>query len=107
MAGLVLAQLDGRPELFYSLQGDGISLGVPSVFVRCSGCNLQCYWCDTEYTWNWLGTNYGHAKDQPDRPAKYERRSVQVRLEPEEVSAMVGSWPCRNVVFTGGEPMLQ
>ena len=38
-------------ELFYSIQGEGPTLGKPSVFIRLAGCNLECVWCDTKYSW--------------------------------------------------------
>jgi 7-carboxy-7-deazaguanine synthase len=72
-------------ETFYSLQGEGELTGVPSVFIRTSGCNLRCNWCDTPYaSWNPEGTD----------------RSV------DDLVAEVRSHPARHVVLTGGEPMI-
>lgn len=107
MTDLLLSKLHNAPEIFYSLQGEGVSVGIPSVFVRTSGCNLQCYWCDTEHTWNWLGTSYPHANDTDDRTAKHDRSDVQVKLTADEVARCVLEYPADNVIFTGGEPLLQ
>ncbi|HLK48460.1 MAG TPA: 7-carboxy-7-deazaguanine synthase QueE [Bryobacteraceae bacterium] len=72
-------------ELFYSLQGEGALLGVPSVFIRTSGCNLRCAWCDTPYT-SW----------QPE--------GVDFSLD--RILDEVNAHPARHVVITGGEPMI-
>jgi len=73
-------------EIFHSIQGEGVLTGVPSVFVRTSGCNLRCAWCDTPYaSWNPEG----------------ETRSVE-----EIVAAVQGYAAARHVVLTGGEPMI-
>jgi 7-carboxy-7-deazaguanine synthase len=72
-------------ELFYSLQGEGSLVGVPSVFIRASGCNLRCAWCDTPYT-SW-------------RPEGTE-------LELDGILDEVAAFPARHVVVTGGEPMI-
>jgi len=73
-------------ELFYSLQGEGSLVGVPSVFIRSSGCNLRCTWCDTPYT-SW----------QPEG----------VDLDLDQIVDEVKAHPTRHVVITGGEPMIQ
>ena len=72
-------------EIFYSIQGEGMLAGVPSVFVRTSGCNLRCTWCDTPYT-SW----------QPEG----EERSV------ESIADEVSAYGASHVVVTGGEPMI-
>lgn len=72
-------------EVFYSVQGEGKLAGVPSVFIRTSGCNLRCKWCDTPYT-SWVPEG--------------EARSVE-SLVAEAVETGAG-----HVVVTGGEPMI-
>jgi len=73
-------------EIFYSLQGEGELTGVPSVFVRTSGCNLRCAWCDTPYaSWN---------------PEGVGRTVEQIVAEVEQHAQ------ARHVVLTGGEPMI-
>lgn len=73
-------------ELFYSIQGEGLLAGVPSLFIRTSGCNLRCRWCDTPQTsWNPTATSL----------------SIQHILQ------WAASHPARHAVITGGEPMIQ
>ena len=72
-------------EIFYSIQGEGELTGVPSVFVRTSGCNLRCSWCDTPYA-SW----------SPEGP----------EMAIEDILAEVDKHPTRYVVLTGGEPMV-
>src|SRR5689334_24705142 len=72
-------------EVFYSIQGEGRLAGVPSVFVRTSGCNLRCVWCDTPYT-SW----------QPEG----EEKSLA------EIVGAAKNYPARHAVVTGGEPLL-
>ena len=72
-------------EVFLSIQGEGKLTGVPSVFVRTSGCNLRCHWCDSPTTsWNPTG----------------ETLSVDALL------ARIADYTARHVVLTGGEPMI-
>src|SRR6476620_1763758 len=89
-------------ELFYSIQGEGKLVGVPSVFIRASGCNLRCSWCDTPYaSWNPEGE---------DLPVEEIVRRVQGYLSPttpdSERSDDPGSPRRTHVVLTGGEPMI-
>jgi 7-carboxy-7-deazaguanine synthase len=72
-------------ELFYSIQGEGKLVGVPSVFVRASGCNLRCTWCDTPY-------------------ASWEPGGKEVAVD--RIVEQVLAYKCRHVVLTGGEPMI-
>jgi 7-carboxy-7-deazaguanine synthase len=73
-------------EIFYSIQGEGSLIGVPSLFIRTSGCNLRCTWCDTPYT-SWQP----EGRDQ----------------SPEQIAQTARSFPAAaHVVVTGGEPMI-
>ncbi|MEX0702894.1 MAG: 7-carboxy-7-deazaguanine synthase QueE [Planctomycetales bacterium] len=73
-------------EIFHSIQGEGRFSGTPSVFVRTTGCNLRCWFCDTPYT-SWAPE--GVARDWRD------------------VLQEVRGFDCEHVVVTGGEPFLQ
>jgi organic radical activating enzyme len=68
-------------EIFYSLQGEGVHTGTPAIFVRFSGCNLCCPFCDTQH-----------------------EQGTAMSLE--EILRAVGKFPCPTVVLTGGEPGL-
>src|SRR5262245_10049215 len=102
-----LASLHSRPEVFLSVQGEGRSIGRPSVFVRLSTCNLYCTFCDTDYTWNWQGTPFRHRRDAEPGYRKFDPDRDLVELAPDAIAAEVARFDCRNVVLTGGEPLLQ
>jgi 7-carboxy-7-deazaguanine synthase len=103
-----LARLsDENPEIFHTLQGEGRSVGRPSVFIRASLCNLHCRWCDTDYTWNWHDTPHAHERDADPSYQKYRREEQIVEIGPEELAARIAAFPCRRYVLTGGEPLLQ
>src|ERR1051325_3385137 len=73
-------------EVFYSIQGEGKLAGLPSFFVRASGCNLRCWWCDTNY-------------------ASWDPEGAEM-----SVSQVLDAWrdnrPARYIALTGGEPMI-
>ncbi len=82
-------------------------MGRPSIFVRTSLCNLHCIWCDTDYTWNWTGTRFPHQNDQQPGYRKFDKKEWIERCSIESVVRAVCALPCRNIILTGGEPMLQ
>jgi organic radical activating enzyme len=71
-------------EIFTSIQGEGASVGTPSVFVRLQGCTVGCAWCDTKYSWD---------------PRRGEELALEALLRRVEAAS------ARNVVVTGGEPL--
>jgi 7-carboxy-7-deazaguanine synthase len=71
-------------EIFYSIQGESSYAGLPCVFIRLSGCNLRCSYCDTQYA--------------------YDEGS---EMELEDILEKVGNYNCRLIEITGGEPLLQ
>jgi len=71
-------------EIFYSLQGESKTIGLPTVFVRLTGCPLRCTYCDTEYAFH-----------------GGERRSI------DDILAQVASYSPRHICVTGGEPLAQ
>ena len=68
-------------EIFHSVQGEGYRSGIPHVFIRFGNCNLRCEWCDTNFD-------------------DYEKMNVS------DILGVVQEYPCKNVIFTGGEPMM-
>ncbi|HOK57263.1 MAG TPA: 7-carboxy-7-deazaguanine synthase QueE [bacterium] len=71
-------------EIFYSLQGEGLLQGLPFIFLRFSGCNLKCFFCDTKYAW---------------KKGK--------KMTEGEILKEIEKFECKRVCFTGGEPFLQ
>lgn len=73
-------------EIFYTIQGEGKLVGIPSVFIRTAGCNLRCVWCDTPFS-SW----------QPEGED----------LDLDSILDRVSDFPTQYVVLTGGEPLIQ
>lgn len=102
-----LAKLGTGPEIFHTLQGEGVSAGCPAVFIRTSRCNLHCVWCDTDHTWNFEGTPWHHQNDSRPGYRKFNKSEVTIDCSPAEAAAEILSHGCPRVVITGGEPLLQ
>ncbi len=71
-------------EIFYSIQGESSYAGFPCVFIRLSGCNLRCSYCDADYTWQ-----------------DGDKKSIDTVLD------IIDNYPCELVEVTGGEPLFQ
>ncbi|RPJ33877.1 MAG: 7-carboxy-7-deazaguanine synthase QueE [Verrucomicrobiaceae bacterium] len=102
-----LAKLGDGPEIFHTIQGEGVSAGLPAVFIRASRCNLHCVWCDTDHTWNFEGTPWPHEKDAVPGYAKYRKADVTFEITSAGAAQRILEFTCPRVVITGGEPLLQ
>ncbi|PNK61656.1 7-carboxy-7-deazaguanine synthase QueE [Psychrobacter sp. FDAARGOS_221] len=71
-------------EIFYSLQGEALTAGLPTVFVRLTGCPLRCVYCDTTYSF-----------------------TGGERLSLDAIIADIAQYPCKRICLTGGEPLAQ
>lgn len=71
-------------EIFYSLQGEALTSGLPTIFIRLTGCPLRCSYCDTTYSF-----------------------TGGVRLSLDDILADIAQYPCKRVCVTGGEPLAQ
>ena len=80
-----------------TFQGEGPSMGRRCSFLRLSGCNLRCSWCDTPYTWDWTGVN----------GVAYDVAAERTMLDVAVVAEMVRAQGTDMLVVSGGEPLLQ
>jgi 7-carboxy-7-deazaguanine synthase len=105
-------------EIFSSIQGEGINLGTPSVFLRLAACNLHCWYCDTKYTWLYDSrllqivksdiVRLGIGEEQfPGDLKVYDRRIEVHELSIDDVKSEIEKSGLDHLVVTGGEPLLQ
>ncbi|MBI4975538.1 7-carboxy-7-deazaguanine synthase QueE [Candidatus Peregrinibacteria bacterium] len=73
-------------EIFYSIQGEGVNIGKPAIFIRLNLCDLRCVWCDSKYTW---------------------RKEFGKEMTIEKIIKEIKKYPAKHLVITGGEPLIQ
>ncbi len=73
-------------EIFYSIQGEGLSIGKPAIFLRLSGCHLRCTWCDSKFAWDLKSGK---------------------EINTKEIIKEIKKYPAKHLVITGGEPLIQ
>ncbi|MGR6835859.1 7-carboxy-7-deazaguanine synthase QueE [Syntrophomonas erecta] len=93
------AELD---EIMESVQGEGLTIGTRQVFVRLSGCNLRCSYCDTPASYS--RRNYGYF--YPQAGYRDNRLPIENPVTVEQLVKLIRSFSSRWVSFTGGEPLL-
>lgn len=82
-------------------------VGRVRAFIRLSGCNLHCHWCDTAYTWNWRGAGFAHERDEAAKPHAFDPREEITVMGAETAAARLLELGAPGVVITGGEPLVQ
>lgn len=75
-----------------TFQGEGLNIGMPVMFLRLAGCNQTCVWCDTPYTWDW---------------SRFDPKKEVHKMTLEQVAEQLVQSPIKNLVISGGEPLLQ
>lgn len=100
---LVSKMPNGKPEIYKAFQGEGATIGEPCVFVRLAGCNLQCKFCDTAYTWLFDKSKKSDYFEGVDRDKYVMEMSTEEVVDAIKKEAGM----IRRVIFTGGEPLLQ
>jgi len=91
-------------EIYPSLQGEGLLTGTPSIFVRASGCNLRCWFCDTPYT-SWQPEGEDWSVEEIVAEVERARRGRLPSCQEQALHGRLETCPT-HAVITGGEPML-
>lgn len=86
-----------------TIQGEGKSVGISVMFLRLSTCNLHCIWCDTPYTWNWVGSPFAHSEKFEYSKEVHEMTDDEIVAQLEQLNGD----SVKSLVISGGEPLIQ